>query len=105
MSLLAELYTLLLAARLQWSTSRPVLLSLALLIQFCHRKLRVPAIVSHIAVVVAEFRVFNTVAAHFGVLVVDRVDEDEDDGGDNYCDRHKSGYDGKVVLCNKNQTY
>ena len=67
--------------------------------QFRHRKLRLPAVVSHIAVLVAEFRVFNTVAAHFGVLVVDWVDEDKDDGNDNYCDCHKSSNDGKVVLC------
>lgn len=75
-----------------------------LLRQFGHRKLQVPAGVSHVAIVGLEFRVFKTVAAHSGVLVVDRVDEEEDDGDDNYCDRHKSGYEGKVVLCNENQT-
>lgn len=70
-----------------------------LLRQFGHGKLQVPAGVSHIAIVGVEFRVFKAVAAHSGVLVVDRVDEEEDDGDGNYCDRHKSGYEGKVVLC------
>lgn len=55
----------------------------------------------HIAVVVVEFMVFKVVAAHFGVLVIDWVDEDEDGGDDNYYERHKSSYEGKVVLCNK----
>lgn len=57
---------------------------------------------SYIAIVGAEFGVFKTVTAHLGVLVVDGVDEDEDDGDDHYCDGHKSSYEGQVVLCNKN---
>lgn len=72
-----------------------------LLRQFGHRKLQVPVIVSHIAIMGAGFRVFKTVVAHFGVLVVDWVDEDEDAGDDNYGDCHKSSYEGKVVHCNK----
>lgn len=63
----------------------------------------------HIAVVsVVEFDVFQTVAPHFGVLVVDGVDEGEDDGGDDDHDRHKACDEGKVVLCNmkkKQATY
>lgn len=55
----------------------------------------------HVAVVGAEFRVLQTVAAHFGVLVVDWVDEEEDNRDDNDCERHKSGDKGKVILCNK----
>lgn len=46
-------------------------LSTALLRQFGHRKLHVPAVVRHISVVVVKFRVFKAVAAHFGVLVID----------------------------------
>lgn len=61
--------------------------------QFGHRKLQIPAVVSYIAIVgVGEFGVFKTVAAHPGVLVVDWVDEEEDDGDGNYCDSHKSSY-------------
>lgn len=56
---------------------------------------------SHVAIVGAEFRVFKTVASHSGVLVVDWVDEEEDDGDGNNCDCHKSSYEGKVVLCNE----
>lgn len=62
---------------------------------------------SHVAIVGAEFGVFKTVAAHFGVLVVDRVDEHEDDGDDDDRHRHEAGNEGKVVLCNtmKQETY
>lgn len=55
----------------------------------------------HVAVVsVVEFDVFQTVAPHFGVLVVDGVDEGEDDGDDDDHYRHKACDEGKVVLCN-----
>lgn len=95
------------AAHSEWSAIHPVLSTDALLRQFGHRKLQVPAVVSHISIVGAEFRVFKIVAPHPGVLVVDRVDEDEYDWDGNYCDSHKSSYEGKVVLCNdtKQATY
>lgn len=67
------------AAHSKWSVFHPVLSTDALLRQLGHRKLQVPAIMSHVASVGAEFRVLETVAAHLGVLVVDRVDEEEDD--------------------------
>lgn len=68
--------------------------------QFSHRKLHVPAVVGDVATGGVQFGVFKTVAAHLGVLVVDGVDEEEDDGDGNYCDGHESSYEGKVVLCN-----
>lgn len=69
--------------------------------QFGHRKLHVPAVVSHVAIVGTEFGIFKIVPAHLGVLVVDGVDEEEDDGDGNNSDSHKSSYEGKVVLCNE----
>lgn len=62
---------------------------------------------SHVAIVGAEFGVFKTVEAHFGLLVVDRVYKDEDNGDDDDHHRHKAGDEGKVVLCNtmKQETY
>ena len=95
------------AAHSEWSAIPPVLSTDAALRQFGHWKLHVPAVVSHVAIVGAEFWVFKTVATHLGVFVVDGVDEDKDDGDDNHCDSHKSSYEGKVVLCNetKQATY
>lgn len=58
---------------------------------------------SYVAVVGAEFGVLQAVAAHLGVLVVDGVDEDEDDGDADHGDGHEPGYEGQVVLC-KNET-
>lgn len=49
---------------------------------------------SHVAIVSAEFGVFETVAAHLGVLVVDGVDEEEDDGDGHDGDSHKSSDEG-----------
>lgn len=86
------------AARSEWSALHSVLSTDTLLRQFGHRKLHVPAVVSYVGIVGVEFGVFKTVVAHPGVLVVDRVDEDENDGDGNYCDSHKSSYEGKVVL-------
>lgn len=71
----------------------------ALLRQFGHRKLHVPTVVGHVTVVGAEFRVFETVAAHPGVLVIDGVDEEEDDGDGDHRDGHESSDERKVVLC------
>lgn len=82
------------AAHSEWS----VLSTDALLRQFGHRQRQVPAGVSHVPVVSAEFGVFQTVAPHLGVLVVDGVDEEEDDGDGHYGDSHKSGDEGQVVL-------
>lgn len=70
--------------------------------QFGHGELRVPAIVSHIPIVGAEFGVFKAVAAHLGVLVVDGVNEDENDGDDYHGESHKSSDERKVVLCEEN---
>lgn len=70
--------------------------------QFGHGELRVPAVVSHVPIVGAEFGVFKAVAAHLGVLVVDGVNEDENDGNDNHCESHKSSDERKVVLCEEN---
>lgn len=42
-----------------------------LLRQLAHWELCVPAVVSHVAVVSTQFGVFQTVAAHLGVLIVD----------------------------------
>ena len=67
--------------------------------QFSHRKLHVPAVVSDVTGLGAESGVFKAVATHPGVLVVDRVDEDEDNGDCNDGDRHKSSYEGQVILC------
>lgn len=39
--------------------------------QSCHWKLQVPAVVSYVTIVGAELGVFQAVAAHSGVLVVD----------------------------------
>lgn len=39
--------------------------------------------------------------AHFGVLVVDGVDEYKDDGDNDHRDCHESCYEGKVVLWNE----
>lgn len=72
-----------------------------LLRQFGHGELYVKAVVSYIAILGAEFGVFQTVAAHLGVLVVDRVDDGEDDADAHYCEGHQSCYDGQVVLYNK----
>lgn len=69
-----------------------------LLRQFSHRKLQVPAVVSNIAIVGVQSGVFQTVAPHLGVLVVNGVDEEKNDGNDNYCDSHKSSNEGQVVL-------
>lgn len=80
------------------SPGRPVLR------QFGHRKLHVPAVVGYVATGGVELGVFKTVTAHLGVLVVDRVDEEEDDGDGDYCDRHESSYEGKVVLCQEINT-
>lgn len=55
---------------------------------------------SYIPIVHAEFGVFNAVAAHLGVLVVDWVDEDEDGGDSYHSDSHKSSDEREVVLCN-----
>lgn len=79
------------AAHSEWSASD--LRSQQMLRQFGHGKLQVPAVMSHIAIVSAELGVFKTVAAHLGVLVVDRVDEEEDDGDGHYCDSHESCYE------------
>lgn len=57
---------------------------------------------SYVAVVGAEFGVFKAVAAHFGVLVVDGVNEDEDDGDADDRDGHEPSYEGKIVLCKEN---
>ena len=73
-----------------------------LLRKFGDGELHVPAVVSHIAIVSAEFGIFKTVAAHLGVLVVDWVDEEEDDRDGHYCDSHKSSNERQVVLCNEN---
>lgn len=57
----------------------------------------------HVAAVsVVVFAVFQTVAPHFGVLVVDGVDKGEDDRNDDDHHRHKACDEGKVVLCNRN---
>lgn len=73
----------------RWVLSTDVLLR-----QFGHRQRHVPAVVRHVPVVCAEFGVFQTVAAHLGVLVVDGVDEEEDDGDGHYGDSHKSSDEG-----------
>lgn len=95
------------AAHSEWSVIHPVLSTHDSLRQFGHRKLHVPAVVSHVAIVGAEFGVFKIVSAHLSVLVVDGVDEEEDDGDGNNSDSHKSSYEGEVVLCNeiKQATY
>lgn len=69
--------------------------------QFGHGKLGVPAVVSHVTVLGAELWVFEAVMAHFGVLVVDGVEEDKDDGDSDDRDCHQSGYEGKIVLWNE----
>lgn len=73
-----------------------------LLRQFGHRQLHVPPVVGYVAAGGVDFGVFKTVAAHLGVLVVDRVDEEEDDGDGDDCDSHESSDEGKVVLCQGN---
>lgn len=69
--------------------------------QLGHGKLGVPAIVSHVTVLGVELWVFEAVTAHFGVLVVDGVDEDKDDGDSDDRDCHQSGDEGKIVLWNE----
>lgn len=81
------------------SGQRSILCYAQMLWQFGHWKLGVPAVVSYIPSVVAEPGVLKAVAAHLGVFVVDRVDEEEDDRDGNYSDGHKSCYQRQVVLC------
>lgn len=76
----------------------------ALLRQFGHGKLGVPAVVSHVTVLRVELCVFEAVTAHFGVLVVDGVDEDKDDGDTDHRDCHQAGYEGQIVLWNEIKT-
>lgn len=70
----------------------------ALLGQLGHGELGLPAVVSHVAILGAELWLFQVVMAHFGVLVVDGVDEYEDDGDHDDRERHQSRDEGKIVL-------
>lgn len=56
---------------------------------------------SNVAILGVELWVFEAVTAYFGVLVVDGIDEDEDDGDGDHRDGHQSGYEGKIVLWNE----
>lgn len=56
---------------------------------------------SHVTILGVELWVFEAIAAHFGVLVVDGVEEDKDNGDSHHRDCHKSGYEGKIVLWNE----
>lgn len=65
-----------------------------LLRQLGHGELQVAVAVSYVPIMHAEFGVFKAVLAHLGVLVVDGVDEEEDDGDGYHRDSHKASDEG-----------
>lgn len=58
---------------------------------------------SHVTILGVELWVFETVMAHFGVLVVDGVDKYKDDRDNDHRDCHESRYEGKIVLWNESK--
>lgn len=56
---------------------------------------------SHVTVLGVELWVFETVMAHFGVLVVDGVDEYKGDRDNDHRDCQESRDEGKIVLWNE----